>query len=157
MLPVKKLLALARSNAGLQADEVKVVVGELDSRIKELTQQLADSDLSHTEKDKAIKSLTDSNMELERERDEDNRALDGIAKALGTEALFACELATVAECRIAQLTEANALLREAEAEIDGMLTTVIESDCFNNGIFKPTEDLRCRLVAHLKKGDTDGG
>ncbi len=36
--------------------------------IKKLTQQLADSDLSHTEKDKAIKSLTDRVLELERVR-----------------------------------------------------------------------------------------
>lgn len=113
--------------------------------------QLADSAEAHTEKDMAIKSLTDSNLELARERDE---GLHCAEQSVNSGILLNDQY----ERAIAQLTEANALLREAEAEIDGMLTTVIESGCFNNGIFKPTQDLRCRLAAHLnpKSAGKDG-
>ncbi len=107
---------------------------DYEARITDLTQQLADSALSHTEKDEAIKSLTDSNLELEQENAEWKRSHD----------------------------EHNALLQKLEWSVDipcGAVSSYrgcyfCRRMAFDDGTTRHAPD--CRLAAHLKIGDTDG-
>ena len=190
MLPVKKLLALARGNAGLQADEVKVVVDELDSRIKEL----------EADRHPCINVMSERIEELERERDELKEqyrdALGCIAVTVirahdvareiadkykdeqlhgklieGTQQWYEKGKVWVAGYVEAQvkLTEANALLRECRELLScyqGAAEMILDCDKYKlvaghtgalKGLNKARTDTDCRLAAHLKKGDTDGG
>ncbi len=114
--------------------------------IKKLTQQLADSAEAHTEKDKAIKSLTDSNMELERERDEMVNTYDSLMHSIEQ----------TSKKLDADLTEANALLRELDNwQKNGNIVIIVGTDDKNREAGNVAV-WGCRLAAHLKKGDTDG-
>ena len=117
-----------------------------DTQIKELTQQLADSAEAHTEKDKAIKSLTDSNLELARERDE---GLHCAEQSVNSGILLNDQY----ERAIAQLTEANELLRKLEwcIEFKERYWCHICDRPYDKG-----HATDCRLAAHIEKGDTNG-
>ncbi len=145
MLPVKKLLALARGNAGLQADEVKVVVDELDSRIKEL----------EADRHPCINVMSERIEELERERDELIK-IDKVKTRVTNRVIRAHKKL---------LDEANALLRECRELLScyqGAAEMILDCDKYKlvaghtgalKGLNKARTDTDCRLAAHLKKGD----